>query len=179
MLKCPECETNYPHGTIVCLNDGHEFVQNEQSRQLVLAISRGMIVAPALVMKIEHVDGINFEDSAPKIVITHTCLRLHPIRIGRRDYRSNPPIFPEIDFHNFFVNSPQPPSVSRLHAVIEMRDKDICLRPVSLRPTFVYQTEETGAVALTADQYHTLAHNDIIYLSYPTRRHIRLRVLMA
>ena len=176
MLTCPECHTHYPHGSLVCLNDGHTFVQNEDSRQMVQTILRGLPVARALELRVEYVDGITFSGTIPLIVIAKARLNGPPIRIGRRDAKASPTVFPEIDFHNYFVGSTERPPISRIHAVIEVIDNVAQICSASSVPTFVRRTGQATAFALTVRQYHELKHLDTIYLSSPEGRHIRLRV---
>jgi len=176
MLTCPECNTHYPHGTLLCLNDGHRFTPEPVCHALDRARSIQFPLQHALELRIEHVDGVSFEGHVPMILISQACLNGPPIRLGRRDLKVSPPVYPEIDFHPFFTGASERPPISRLHAVIESVEGRPHLRSCSHVPTFVRRTGQSTATALRVQDYWLLQDQDIIYLASPEGRHIRLRV---
>lgn len=180
MIKCGICQTLYPYGTLVCLDDGFQFVTSDASKHLLQLIARRAVFAKGINLLIEHVDGLDFQSHHPTIVIQQIRLSGPPIRIGRRDLSANPQIRPEIDFQIFLEGSTERPPISRIHASIEMHEGRVCLRSISPVPTFYRATGTEHAIPLLRErEYHVLSHADTIYLGHPKGRHVRMRVLMT
>lgn len=171
MLICPICRETYPNGTVVCLCDGHIF--DEVKGDALVPVPQ---VEPTLELALEHC-GETAIPSGEEMRWTFALNSLGdpPLRIGRHDEKSRPPIHPEVDLAPMLKFTPS--HLSRIQAVLERQGSEICVRAVSQQVrTWHRRTGESRARRLALDRYIPLADYDTIYFGDPDGRHVRLRV---
>lgn len=194
MITCPQCKSSFTNGTIVCPNDGADLepivmnkVEAPESEALVLNEPR----EPILEITVEDHELYGTFRFPLKMVGDP------PLRIGRRDPTTSPPIHPEVDLTDWLQRDKgmtfefplgetrsrnaialmSRPSLSRIQCVIERQDDKFVLRTMSDRvPTYHRRTGQPKARPLSQDEYVVLDDYDLIYLNNPQRNHLRLRI---
>lgn len=177
MLICPICREVYPNGTVLCLCDGHVF-------QTVAALPAPQETPLVPVLPLVTTLELSLEHCGDTAIPTGEEMRWSfaldtigdpPLRIGRRDESSHPPIHPEVDLSPMLKFTPSP--LSRIQAALERNDGRLCVRAVSQRVhTWHSRTGEPRAKRLALDQYVALADYDKLYFGDPSGQHVRLRV---
>lgn len=183
MITCPECQATYPNGTLVCRQDGHVFappvhaiVYVGSGVQLPSAVDKPIAT---LEIVLEEVSGRDLLKESAQVSFTFGLETAGnpPLRIGRKDDTTNPPIVPEIDLLPFLNGLEPERTLSRIQAAIEQRSGKPHLRTLSDRHTTYHRRTGTPkARPLMSDQYVELQDYDIIYIGNPKRDHIRLRI---
>lgn len=178
MITCPDCGETLPNGTIICPDDGAD---------LELGVLVPPEVLPHRLMRRppspEQTFEIIIEDfdlplgARPSFSFLLSEVGEPPLRIGRQDLSSSPPINPEVDLAPWLGDDSNPTLISRIQCVIERRGDQLVLRTMSDRvPTYHRRTGESRARPLSMDEYVDLEDYDMIYLNHPHRHHVRLRI---
>ncbi len=177
MLLCPTCTKSYPNGTLVCPQDGYEFVPLKTTSPGV-PLRQALIppVNPTFELILERCGGTEVPMNEQTVWdFPFELAGDPPLRIGRHDRTSSPPIQPEIDLAPALQFMPSP--LSRIQACIERYKGKLCVRAVSERVTTWHRrTGEHKARRLALDEYVELSDYDVLYLGEPDGMHVRLRV---
>ncbi|MBI5370212.1 hypothetical protein HZA85_03430 [Candidatus Uhrbacteria bacterium] len=175
MITCPSCGKHFKNGTLVCDQDGSPLSPPSQPKAIVA------VQQPVATMEIIVEQVGDRELVAGDVPISFTfdleSAGDPPLRIGRKDDTTVPPIVPEVDLLPLLVGLNAERTLSRIQAVIERRDDKPCLRTMSDRHTTYHRrTGAPKARPLMRDVYVELQDYDSIYIGNPKRSHIRLRI---
>lgn len=135
-------------------------------------------VAGTLEFTLEHVGELTLHPTnQPRFEFDLDRVGEPPLRVGRRDITSSPPIVPEVDLLDWLSDDPTHRLTSRIQAVVERHDDMPSLRTMSTRvPTYHRRTGMKKARPLTKDEYVDLLNYDTLYFGNPREAHIRLRI---
>lgn len=182
MITCPSCGKVYPNGTLICPSDGSEFVKPVMvDPELGSLAVQHVTLAPRidlLEIGLEHVGTQDLDPAAP-IRFNFELDRVGdpPLRIGRTDQTTSPPIIPEVDLTPHLGGHPYDLLVSRIQATIERDGDELKLRSMSDRiPTYHRPTGHPRAHPLSFSEYVTLKDYDSLYFGDPRGHHIALRI---
>lgn len=204
MLTCPQCGTEYPPGTIMCLNDGHEFEEAEDGQNgpvqaqvlqddaddeapQLPALRNGNLVhiqgaalnGPMVHIEVIHIDGSDMTPGSTVQSFPISCLGSTEIRVGRRVMDCVPPYKPEIDFYDLLKAAGQesPWPISRLQATMLLCNgvPALCHKP-EFSTTWVRHSGSPRFKALRPNRTHKLKQRDVIVFGKPNKRYIALRI---
>lgn len=135
-------------------------------------------VVGTLEFTLEHVGALDLDPAdQPRFEFDLDRVGEPPLRIGRRDITSSPPVNPEVDLLDWLAEDPTHGLTSRIQAVVERRGDHLALRTMSSRvPTYHRRSGMRKARPLTKDEYVDLLDYDTLYFSNPRGPHIRLRI---
>lgn len=178
MITCPDCRKPLPNGTIICPDDGADLELGVVVSPEVLPRSLMRRPPPPESTLEITIEDFNFTLAArPTFSFPLGEVGDPPLRIGRRDLNSSPPINPEVDLTSWLGDDPDPTLISRIQCVIERRGDQLVLRTMSDRvPTYHRRTSEPRARPLSMDEYVELHDYDMIYLNHPRGHHVCLRI---
>ena len=169
MITCPNCGRVFPNGTIICPDDGSDFVpadlntRSHAQQSLVPQVH----VEPTLEISVDDLRFCFSLDGAGE----------PPLRIGRRDLTTSPQIKPDVDLTDWLDQTKDPTVISRIQAAIERQNGELVLRTLSNRlPTFHRRSGQPKARPLTMDEYVVLEDYDMVYLNHPSSAHVTLRI---
>ena len=192
-LICPECGAKYPPGTLICLVDAYEFVdepalvqvETEEDLQLPDSIDAQLMVlgddqvGPRVHIEVLHIDGTDFTAGTYIQSFPVRVLQRGELRIGKRTMRGMPPYRPEVDFYDLLKTYGQsaPWPISRLQATMLLEQGALAIRhKPEQSSTWIRHSGSNEHVPIPPNRVAKLEQRDVITFGKPRRRYVRFRV---
>jgi len=192
-IICPDCDTAWPPGTVVCMKCGEILVGDiEPDRSKVIdAPGQDQALVPAakpqlpvrktgqaVLLVIQHNQEKIPEDQAYTLHIPH---KDGPIIIGRPDYTNIPPLVPDINLEvvqAVCLLGVDGPIMSRSHVALYSDDNGgFRLRAGAGAQTWIRNSGSSAHRVLGPGREKTLRPRDVISFGPPDGLHFRLRIL--